>query len=147
MSSRHGREGELSRAVRVPEERLGEYWSWLAVALFLLVSVDLLTSLGAAASVGIDVESNPVMAWLLTRSPAALVAVHVAAVVVAAAFFHALIERCAPLGRPLARDGPRDRCVARTSPRGRLRRLREQPLGDRPRGEPALTGRGRSGGS
>jgi phosphoglycerol transferase MdoB-like AlkP superfamily enzyme len=53
------------------------YWGWVAAALFLLLPVDLLTTLLCAAVVGADAESNPWMAWLLTQSPTVLVAVHV----------------------------------------------------------------------
>jgi len=74
------------------ENRLDEYWGWVAVALFLLVTLDLLTSLYAAHVVGLEHESNPLMAWLLGQSLAAIVAVHIAAVVLAALFFYAIIE-------------------------------------------------------
>lgn len=69
-----------------------EYWSWVAVALYLLVSVDLLTTLYAAADVGVGAETNPLMAWLLGQHLAVIVGVNVAVVVLAAAFFHALVE-------------------------------------------------------
>jgi hypothetical protein len=74
------------------ENRIEEYWSWIAVALFLLVTLDLLTSLYAAQVVGLEHESNPLMAWLLGQSLVAVITVHVAAVVLAAVFFYAIVE-------------------------------------------------------
>ena len=72
-------------------ERVEEYWTWAAGALFLLVTVDLLTTLYAAAAVGTAAESNPVTAWLLGRSVGALVGVNVAAAAVAAVCFRGLM--------------------------------------------------------
>jgi hypothetical protein len=74
------------------ENRIEEYWGWIAVALFLLVTLDLLTSLYAAQVVGLEHESNPLMAWLLGQSLVAVITVHVAAVVLAAVFFYAIVE-------------------------------------------------------
>jgi hypothetical protein len=74
------------------ENRIEEYWGWIAVALFLLVTLDLLTSLYAAQVVGLEHESNPLMAWLLGQSLMAVITVHVAAVVLAAVFFYAIVE-------------------------------------------------------
>lgn len=69
------------------EPRIREYWSWIAVALFLLVTVDLLTSLYAAAAVGVGAESNPLMRWLLGQSVPVVVGVNVLAVVLVAVAF------------------------------------------------------------
>ncbi len=38
-----------------------EYWDWVAVALFLLVTVDMLTTMFAAAALGPVAEANPLM--------------------------------------------------------------------------------------
>lgn len=69
------------------DQRIEEYWSWIAVSLFLLVTVDLLTSLSAAAVVGVGAESNPFMAWLLGQPLPTLVGVNVAAVVLVTVCF------------------------------------------------------------
>ena len=74
------------------ERRFEEYWDWVAVALFLLLSVDLLTSLSAASVVGVEHEANPLMAWMLTQSLGLIVAVHAVVLVLAVAFFYALFE-------------------------------------------------------
>lgn len=65
------------------------YWSWVAVALFLLLPVDLLTTLLSAAVVGSDAEANPWMTWLLAQPLSVLVAVHLAVGAVAVAGFAA----------------------------------------------------------
>jgi hypothetical protein len=77
-------------------ERIEEYWDWVAVALFLLITVDLLTSLYAAEVVGLEHETNPLMVWLLDQSLALVVAVHIAVLLVAVGLFallFGLIER------------------------------------------------------
>ena len=65
------------------------YWGWVAAALFLLLPVDLLTTLACAAVVGADAEANPWMAWLLTQHPTVVVAVHIAVGATAVAGFAA----------------------------------------------------------
>lgn len=83
--------------------RVGEYWEWVAVALFLLTTVDLLTTLFAAATVGVAYETNPLVRWLLRRSLPGLVAANLAAVVVGAVGFRgvvATLERTPPRLRP-----------------------------------------------
>lgn len=74
------------------EPRIREYWSWIAVALFLLIPLDLLTSLAAASMYGLEAESNPIMAWLLARSLPVIVAVNLAAVGLAAGCFAGVAE-------------------------------------------------------
>lgn len=74
------------------ESRIAEYWSWVAVALFLLLAVDLLTTLGAYRLYGPAAEANPVMQWALGRSLGVLVVVHLAALVVAVTIFYGLIR-------------------------------------------------------
>jgi hypothetical protein len=69
-----------------------EYWSWVAVALFLLVTVDLLTTLFAAAVLGPAAESNPLMAWLIGQPLGVLVGVNVAVVVLATVFFYGVVR-------------------------------------------------------
>ena len=75
-----------------PRPRYEEYWDWTAVALFLLLTLDLLTSMYAAGVSGLEHEANPFMAWLLAQSLGVIIAVHILAVVLLVAFFHALFE-------------------------------------------------------
>jgi hypothetical protein len=85
------------------DDRIREYWDWIAVALFLLVPVDTLMTFFAAREVGTDAESNPVMAWLLRQGIPTLVAANLAAVVLVAVFFYGVVEmleRTPPAIRP-----------------------------------------------
>ena len=84
-------------------DRIDEYWEWVAVALFLLTTVDVLTTLGAAATVGVDGEANPFVRWLLRRSLPALIAVNLLAVVAGTVGFRgvvATLRRTPPWLRP-----------------------------------------------
>ncbi len=45
-----------------PADQRAEYWSWLSVGLFLLLTVDLLTTFAVAAQVGLFAEVNPIIA-------------------------------------------------------------------------------------
>lgn len=73
------------------EPRIREYWGWIAWALYLLVTLDLLTTFYAAAVVGPQAESNPVMAWLIVQPLSVVVAINVGVVVLAAVFFRCLM--------------------------------------------------------
>ncbi|SHH22675.1 hypothetical protein [Halobaculum gomorrense] len=73
-------------------ERVEEYWAWATAALFLLVTVDLLTTIYAAAVVGPSAEANPLVRWALGRPLSVLVGVNLGAVVLAAVVFRGLME-------------------------------------------------------
>ncbi|MFC6988410.1 hypothetical protein ACFQJD_06265 [Haloplanus sp. GCM10025708] len=93
----------MSRGRTVDESRIGEYWDWVTVALFLLVTVDLLTSLAAAEVVGRSAEGNPLMRWLLGRSLGVVVAVHLGVVVLVSVTFHVLMGRLRRTSAPQSR--------------------------------------------
>jgi len=78
---------------RIADSRIEEYWDWITVALFLLLAVDLLTTLVAARLVGTGAESNPLMRWLLNRSILVVIGAHLAVVVLVTGFFRLLIDR------------------------------------------------------
>ncbi|MFC6941861.1 DUF5658 family protein [Salinirubellus sp. GCM10025818] len=84
------REGE--RSTEPSRAFLREYWDWVAVALFLLVTVDMLTTMFAAATLGAEAEANPLMRWALRRGTPTLVVVNVIVVVLATVFFYGLRE-------------------------------------------------------
>lgn len=77
-------------------ERAGEvvprYWDRVAAALFLLVAVDLLTTVYAASVVGAEAEANPLVRWALRRGVGTLVALNLVALGVLVALFYALAE-------------------------------------------------------
>lgn len=74
------------------EARIDEYWDWVAVALFLLTTVDMVTTVYAAAVVGPAAESNPLVRWVLRQGPAAFAAANLAAVVLVVVLFYGLVE-------------------------------------------------------
>jgi len=84
------------------EARVETWWAGLAVALLLLLPVDLLTTLAAVARHGPAVEANPLVRWLLDRGMIEVVVLaNVAAGSAAVYLFHAVvgIVRRAPAGR------------------------------------------------
>ncbi len=84
------------------------YWGWVGTALFLLLPVDLFTTLLCVAIVGPDAESNPWMAWLLGQPPSVLVGVHLAVGVTAVAGFaayEAISRRSARFGSVMLQAG------------------------------------------
>lgn len=83
--------------------RTGEYWDWLAVALFLLLTVDMLTTLAAAQVVGPGAEANPVVEWALGEGVWTLLAVNLLTLVVVAGLFAGVADRLATTPAPLDR--------------------------------------------
>jgi uncharacterized membrane protein len=85
----------VRRIVPGPNEvgdRIREYWDWIAVALFLLIPVDMLTTLYAARVVGAGMESNPLIRWALGQGVLTLVGVNVVAVVGVGVLFYGLVQ-------------------------------------------------------
>lgn len=74
------------------DERIAEYWDWVAVALFLLTTVDMVTTIYATAVVGPGGESNPLVRWVLRRGSVAFAAANLLAIVLAVVFFYGLVE-------------------------------------------------------
>ena len=69
-----------------------EYWSWVAAALYLLLSVDLLLTLYAAGLYGPGAEANPYVRWALTRDVAVLVGLNLLALAALAALFYGYLK-------------------------------------------------------
>lgn len=88
------------------DARVREYWSWVAVVLFLLVTVDMITTTYAAFAVGVVNEANPLIRWSLVQGPVAFAGVNIAAVVLVTVLFDrvmAMLRRTpAPFDRYLA---------------------------------------------
>ncbi|GGL53280.1 DUF5658 family protein [Halocalculus aciditolerans] len=74
------------------EQRRRRYWRRAGLALFVLLTVDLLTTALAVRAYGVGGEANPIMAYLLGSGFAVLLGVHLAVLAVLAALFYALIE-------------------------------------------------------
>lgn len=85
---------------------LEEYWEWFAVALFVLITVDMITTVYAAWYVGPAAEANPLMRWALEQGLLTVTLVNLAATVIAVGGFYVLMELLQ------ATDPPYDRYVA-----------------------------------
>jgi hypothetical protein len=92
--------------VRDVDARVPEYWDWIAVSLFLLVTVDMVTTVYAARSIGLSGEANPFVRWSIASGPVAFAVVNLGTVIVVAGLFGRVI---ATLGRTPA---PYDRYLA-----------------------------------
>ena len=77
---------------RVGHDHLREYWSWTGVALYLLLTLDLLTTLYAAALYGPAAESNPFVRAVLTRGVFRLVTLNLAALALSVGLLAAYIR-------------------------------------------------------
>jgi len=78
---------------QISESQIEEYWDWIAVALFLLLAVDLLTTLAAARVVGHGAEANPLMRWLIDRPTLVVIGAHLVVVVLVTGCFRLLVGR------------------------------------------------------
>ena len=74
------------------DARVQEYWDWLAVVLFLLITVDMITTVYAARVVGPAGESNPVVRWSLLEGPVVFALVNLIAVVLAVVLFDRVVD-------------------------------------------------------
>lgn len=87
--------------------RYREYWDWFAMALFVLITLDMLTTRFAASAAGAGAEANPLMRWVLRQDVIVLTVVNLAAGAIAVGSFYVLmqlLESCrAPYDRYLAR--------------------------------------------
>lgn len=72
------------------DSRIQEYWDWVAVALYLLITVDMLTSIYAGEVVGLEHEANFLMAWVLDQPLPVLIGTHIVAATLATVGFSLL---------------------------------------------------------
>lgn len=75
------------------DQYVGQWWLFFAAALFLLIPLDLLTTLMAVSKYGTVVEANPIMRWLLEQGLFAVTAVNLVVVGIVVYMFHAGITR------------------------------------------------------
>ena len=71
---------------------LAEYWDWFAVALFILITVDMIKTIYAAWYVGHAAEANPLMRWALGQGMLTVALVNLAATVIAVGGFYVLMQ-------------------------------------------------------
>ncbi len=74
------------------EARVQEYWDWLAVGLFVLITVDMITTVYAARAVGLAGEANPVVRWSLLQGPIAFAGINLIAVIVVVTLFDRILD-------------------------------------------------------
>lgn len=75
-----------------PQNRRREYWSWAAGTLYILITLDFVTTIYAAAIYGTGAEANPLVRWALEQGIATLALVNLLAVVLLAVLFYGIIE-------------------------------------------------------
>lgn len=83
--------------------QLEEYWDWFAVALFVLITVDMITTMYAAWYIGPAAEANPLMRWALDQGMLTLTVVNLAATIVAVGGFYGLIRMLETAAAPYDR--------------------------------------------
>lgn len=74
------------------ENRPQKYWKWYKWALYLLFSLDIVSTLGATAIYGTGAEVNPLMVWMIEQGPVALVIIHLLALVLVVLAFDLIIQ-------------------------------------------------------
>lgn len=73
------------------DRHVEQWWRRFAVALFLLIPLDLLTTLLAVEKYGVRIEANPVMRGLLDQGLVVVLAVNLAVGFLVVALFHAAV--------------------------------------------------------
>lgn len=73
------------------EARTREYWSWIAVALFLLTTVDMITTMYATYRFGVTGESNPLVRWALVRGPVFFTMLNLGAIILVTVLFERVV--------------------------------------------------------
>jgi hypothetical protein len=74
------------------ESKLEEYWDWFTVALFVLITVDMITTMYAATYAGPAAEANPLMRWEIGQGVLVMTAVNLIATVIAVGIFYFLMQ-------------------------------------------------------
>lgn len=71
---------------------VNRWWGWFAVALILLIPLDLFTTLLAVGAYGTVVEANPIMRWLLEQGLVAVTLVNLGVIGLAVVLFDTAID-------------------------------------------------------
>lgn len=72
--------------------KIERYWDWIAVSLFLLTTVDMITTIYAVYIFGIDSEVNPLMEWVLRQGILFLGVINLFVVFAVVGIFYLIIE-------------------------------------------------------
>lgn len=73
------------------EERSEKYWWWFGAVLFLLLPIDMLTTMAATTRYGIEEESNPFVQWVLAQGLIPFTVVNLLAVLLVVCLFSILL--------------------------------------------------------
>lgn len=82
------------------EDRYEEWWGWFAIVLFVLLTLDMLTTMGIIVERGVDVESNPIMRYLYGEGALVVMIANLVALVIATASFKRVIDLARRLTPP-----------------------------------------------
>ncbi|WP_439025907.1 hypothetical protein [Haloarchaeobius sp. DT45] len=74
------------------DARFRRYWRWLGAVLFVLVVLDLGTTLVAARVVGVEGEANPLVRWALEQGVVVVVVLNGLAATLVVVLFRLLLE-------------------------------------------------------
>lgn len=74
------------------DARVREYWDWIAIALFLFTTVDMITTVFAARVVGVGSEANPLIEWTLVHGAGAFAVVNLLALLVIVGLFWGVVR-------------------------------------------------------
>lgn len=83
--------------------RVEEYWTLISVVVFLLITVDMITTMYAVAIHGPAAEANPLMRWVLEQSLWMLAGVNIIAGTAIALMFHGMMRLFTASSRPGSR--------------------------------------------
>lgn len=82
---------QVKQSLTAQPETERQYWLWFALLLFLLLPLDILTTMTAEFLYGIGYESNPIMQRLLLLDFIPFILVHIFAGLLAICFFNGVL--------------------------------------------------------
>lgn len=82
------------------EARFDEWWSWFAIVLFVLLALDMLTTMGIIVEFGVDVEKNPIMRFLYGEGALVVLAANLVALIIAVVGFQSVVGLARRLSPP-----------------------------------------------
>lgn len=85
------------------DTRVSEYWNWIAVSLFLLTTVDMITTMYAVHLFGVVDEANPLIRWSLLEGPLIFASLNLLALVLVTVLFDQVMRMLAATPEPFDR--------------------------------------------
>lgn len=82
------------------EARFETWWSWFAIVLFVLLTLDMLTTMGIIVEFGVGVETNPLMRYLYGEGAVVVVVANLVALLIAAVSFRSVVDLARRLSPP-----------------------------------------------